>query len=296
MAKVGKRFKNAREGIDPKVLYPVTEAVKMIKERATAKFDETIEISINLGVDPRHSDQMVRGVVALPAGTGRTVRVAVFARDAKADEAREAGADIVGAEDLAAQIQKGELNFDRCIATPDMMVTFMAWCTTEDLKPHPFSGFTILAEHMRPQSRGFVRLKGQGTAIDPAIQFNFFENEADHRAAIAGLRLGRKISETRPMADCVAREISPGLDVNSEAEMIAYCRQNGLSLLHPVGTCAMGNGPDAVVDTDLKVHGISGLRVIDASIMPRIVTANTNAAAIMIGEKGVAHILRDVNV
>jgi large subunit ribosomal protein L1 len=121
MAKVGKRFKNAREGIDPKALYPVVEAVKMIKERATAKFDETIEISINLGVDPRHSDQMVRGVVALPAGTGRTVRVAVFARDAKADEAREAGADIVGAEDLAAQIQKGELNFDRCIATPDMM-------------------------------------------------------------------------------------------------------------------------------------------------------------------------------
>jgi choline dehydrogenase len=182
------------------------------------------------------------------------------------------------------------------IPTPDMMVTFMAWCTTEDLKPRPFSGFTILAEHMRPQSRGHVRLKGPDAKTDPAIQFNFFENEADHRAAVAGLRLGRKISQTRPMADCVAREISPGLDVNSEAEMIAYCRQNGLSLLHPVGTCAMGNGPDAVVDTDLKVHGISGLRVIDASIMPRIVTANTNAAAIMIGEKGVAHILRDVNV
>ncbi len=182
------------------------------------------------------------------------------------------------------------------VPTPDMMVTFMAWCTTEDLKPHPFSGFTILAEHMRPQSRGHVRLKGPDARTDPAIQFNFFENEADHQAAVAGLRLGRKISQTKPMDDCVVREISPGPDVDSDTEMIAYCRQNGLSLLHPVGTCAMGTGPSAVVDTDLKVHGLSGLRVIDASIMPRIVTANTNAAAIMIGEKGAAHILRNGNL
>ena len=181
------------------------------------------------------------------------------------------------------------------IPTPDMMVTFMAWCTTEDLIPHPFSGFTILAEHMRPQSRGHVRLKGPDVRTDPAIQFNFFEHEVDHRAAIEGLRWGRRISQTSPMAGCVKREISPGLDVTSDDEMIAYCRQNGLSLLHPVGTCAMGTGPDAVVDTDLRVHGLSGLRVIDASIMPRIVTANTNAAAIMIGEKGAAHILRDLN-
>ena len=181
------------------------------------------------------------------------------------------------------------------IPTPDMMVTFMAWCTTEDLIPRPFSGFTILAEHMRPQSRGHVRLKGPDVRTDPAIQFNFFEHEVDHRAAIEGLRWGRRISQTQPMADCVKREISPGLDVTSDDEMIAYCRQNGLSLLHAVGTCAMGTGPDAVVDTDLRVHGLAGLRVVDASIMPRIVTANTNAAAIMIGEKGAAHILRDLN-
>jgi choline dehydrogenase len=180
------------------------------------------------------------------------------------------------------------------IQTPDMMVTFMAWCTSEDLKPRPFSGFTILAEHMRPQSRGHVRLKGPDVRTDPAIQFNFFEHEVDHRAAISGLRWGRKISQTQPMADCVKREISPGLDVTSDDEMVAYCRQNGLSLLHSAGTCAMGNGVGAVVDTDLRVHGLSGLRVIDASIMPRIVTANTNAAAIMIGEKGAAHILRDI--
>ena len=181
------------------------------------------------------------------------------------------------------------------VPTPDMMVTFMAWCTTEDLRPHPFSGFTILAEHMRPQSRGHVTLKDAHPATDPAIQFNFFEAEADHKAAISGLRFGRRISQTTPMAECVAREISPGLDVSSDDEMIAYCRSNGLSLLHPVGTCAMGTGSDAVVDTDLKVQGLTGLRVIDASIMPQIVTANTNAAAIMIGEKGAAHVLRSTN-
>ncbi len=117
----GKRYRNASEGVDRKKLYSITDAVKMVKERATSKFDETIEIAMNLGVDPRHADQMVRGVVELPNGTGRTVRVAVFAKDAKADEAKAAGADIVGAEDLMEAVQKGEINFDRCIATPDMM-------------------------------------------------------------------------------------------------------------------------------------------------------------------------------
>jgi large subunit ribosomal protein L1 len=118
---MSKRFKKAVEGIDVNKAYGVEEAVKLIKSRATAKFDETIELAINLGVDPRHADQMVRGVVALPNGTGRSLRVAVFAKGAKADEARKAGADIVGAEDLAETVGKGEINFDRCIATPDMM-------------------------------------------------------------------------------------------------------------------------------------------------------------------------------
>jgi large subunit ribosomal protein L1 len=121
MTKISKRFKKAVEGVDGAKAYSVEEAVKLIKARATAKFDETIELAINLGVDPRHADQMVRGVVSLPNGTGRTQRVAVFAKGPKADEARAAGADIVGAEDLAEQVQKGEINFDRCIATPDMM-------------------------------------------------------------------------------------------------------------------------------------------------------------------------------
>ena len=121
MAHVGKKIAKAREGIDRNKLYKLDEAIKMVKSRASAKFDETVEIAINLGVDPRHADQMVRGVVNLPNGTGQTVRVAVFAKDAKADEARKAGADIVGAEDLMEQIQAGKIDFDRCIATPDMM-------------------------------------------------------------------------------------------------------------------------------------------------------------------------------
>jgi len=121
MAHAGKKITKSREGIDRNKLYKLDEAIKMVKSRASAKFDETIEVAINLGVDPRHADQMVRGVVTLPNGTGKTVRVAVFAKDAKADEARKAGADIVGAEDLMEQIQSGKIDFDRCIATPDMM-------------------------------------------------------------------------------------------------------------------------------------------------------------------------------
>src|SRR5919108_41743 len=118
---IGKRLKKAREGIDREKLYPLADAIKMVKERAKSKFDETIEIAINLGVDPRHADQMVRGVVTLPNGTGRTLRVGVFARGAKADEAKAAGADVVGAEDLVEKVNGGQIDFDRCIATPDMM-------------------------------------------------------------------------------------------------------------------------------------------------------------------------------
>ena len=117
----GKRMRNAYEGIDRDGLVSVEEAVAMVKSRATAKFDETIEISMNLGIDPRHADQNVRGAVTLPAGTGKAVRVAVFAKDAKADEAKAAGADIVGAEDLMEQVQAGSIDFERVIATPDMM-------------------------------------------------------------------------------------------------------------------------------------------------------------------------------
>ena len=121
MAKLGKRTRAAREAFGTQTNLTVEDAVSLIKGAASAKFDETVEVAINLGVDPRHADQMVRGVVSLPNGTGKTVRVAVFARGPKADEATAAGADIVGAEELMQAIQGGEINFDRCIATPDMM-------------------------------------------------------------------------------------------------------------------------------------------------------------------------------
>ena len=121
MSKHGKRIRTARDAVERTKLYKLDEAVKLVKSNASVKFDETVEIAINLGVDPKHADQMVRGVVNLPNGTGRTLRVGVFARGAKADEARAAGADVVGAEDLVASVQGGTIDFDRCIATPDMM-------------------------------------------------------------------------------------------------------------------------------------------------------------------------------
>ncbi len=121
MARTGKRLTEARGGVDRLKLYQLSEAIELVKSNASAKFDETVELSLNLGVDPRHADQMVRGVVQLPHGIGKTVRVAVFAKCDKAEEAKSAGADLVGAEDLAAEVQQGTINFDRCIATPDMM-------------------------------------------------------------------------------------------------------------------------------------------------------------------------------
>jgi large subunit ribosomal protein L1 len=117
----GKRFKKASEGLNPETYYPLGEAVKLVKSRATAKFDETIEVSLNLNIDPRKSEQNLRGTVMLPSGTGKTLRIAVFAKGARAEEAKAAGADIVGAEDLAEKVQGGQIEFDRAIATPDMM-------------------------------------------------------------------------------------------------------------------------------------------------------------------------------
>lgn len=121
MAKQGKRITAAREAVDTSKVYSLAEAVKAVKANAKTKFDETIDVAIKLGVDPKHADQIVRGSIAMPNGLGKSVRVAVFARDAKADEAKAAGADIVGAEDLAEMIQKGQMDFERCIASPDMM-------------------------------------------------------------------------------------------------------------------------------------------------------------------------------
>jgi choline dehydrogenase len=169
----------------------------------------------------------------------------------------------------------------------------MAWCTGEDLSPRPFSGFTVLAEHLRPEARGSVRLKSPDPKQPPAILFNFFASEADRRAMLSSLKYCRTLAETEPLKSYVAAEINPGPAIATDEDLVAHCRKSGLSLLHAVGTCKMGRDGDAVVDPRLRVRGIDRLRVVDASIMPTIVSGNTNAATIMIGEKGADMILQD---
>ena len=170
MAKHGKRLRAAYEAIDRDAFYPVDAAVKMIKERAKAKFDETIEVSMNLGIDPRHADQNVRGVVMLPHGTGKSLRVAVFARGDKAKQALDAGADLVGAEDLAEKVQAGQMDFDRCIATPDMMAVVGRLGKVlgpRGLMPNPKLGTVTadVAEAVRAAKGGQVEFRAEKAGI-----------------------------------------------------------------------------------------------------------------------------------
>ena len=170
MARKGKRLQKAREGIDPSAVYALEDAVKMIKARAVAKFDESIEIAMNLSVDPRHADQNVRDAVVLPNGTGRSVRVAVFAKAAKAEEARTAGADLVGADDLAAKVTAGEIEFDRCIATPDMMPVVGKLgkiLGPRGLMPNPKLGSVTndVAEAVRAAKGGQVQFRAEKAGI-----------------------------------------------------------------------------------------------------------------------------------
>jgi len=170
MAYHGKRVKAAREAVDKKKLYALDEAVKLVRSLASAKFDETVEVALNLGVDPRHADQMVRGVVELPNGSGRSLRVAVFARDAKAEEAKAAGADIVGAEDLMETVQGGTIEFDRCIATPDMMPLVGRLGKVlgpRNLMPNPKVGTvtTDVAEAVRAAKGGAVEFRVEKEGI-----------------------------------------------------------------------------------------------------------------------------------
>ena len=170
MAKLGKRTRTAREAVEGKENVTVEEAVALVKANATAKFDETIEIAMALGVDPRHADQMVRGTVTLPNGTGKTVRVAVFARGPKADEAKEAGADIVGAEDLMETVQGGTIEFDRCIATPDMMPVVGRLGKVlgpRNLMPNPKVGTVTMdvAEAVQAAKGGQVQFKAEKAGV-----------------------------------------------------------------------------------------------------------------------------------
>jgi large subunit ribosomal protein L1 len=166
----GKRFKTALKGIDRNKFYSVEDAVKLVKERAKAKFDETIEMAFNLGIDPKHADQNVRGVISLPHGTGKTVRVAVFAKGEKAEAAKKAGADIVGADDLAEKVQAGQMDFDRVIASPDMMVTVGKLGKVlgpRGLMPNPKLGTVTndIAEAVRAAKGGQVEYRAQKEGI-----------------------------------------------------------------------------------------------------------------------------------
>ena len=170
MAKLGKRARSAREAFEGKGNLSIEDAVKLVKDNAKAKFDETIEIAVNLGVDPRHADQMVRGVVGLPNGTGKTVRVAVFARGAKAEEAEAAGADIVGAEDLMEIVQGGKIDFDRCIATPDMMPVVGRLGKVlgpRNLMPNPKVGTVTMdvAQAVKDAKGGQVQFKAEKAGV-----------------------------------------------------------------------------------------------------------------------------------
>ena len=184
MAGKGKRYSQAREGIDVNAVYALEDAVKMIKERAVAKFDESIEIAMNLGVDPRHSDQNVRNVVVLPNGTGRSVRVAVFAKGDKAEEAQGAGADLVGADDLAEKVTAGQIEFDRCIATPDMMPVVGKLgkiLGPRGLMPNPKLGTVTndVAEAVQAAKGGQVQFRAEKAGIVHAgVGKASFSNEA----------------------------------------------------------------------------------------------------------------------
>ena len=197
----GKRQKAALEGVDREKLYALTDAVKMVKERAKAKFDETIEIAMNLGIDPRHADQTVRGVVSLPSGTGRSQRVAVFARGAKADEAKKAGADIVGAEDLVERVQGGQVDFDKCIATPDLMPLVGRLGKVlgpRGLMPNPKVGTVTMdvTTAVKDAKGGAVEFRAEKAGI---IQAGIGKASFDEKAIIANIKaFADAVQKSRP--------------------------------------------------------------------------------------------------
>jgi len=186
---------------------------------------------------------------------------------------------------------------DPRLERPDIQLNFSVWSFAErnnrGVVPHPFPGFTISAVHLRPDARGSVRLKSPDPLAAPEIRFNFLRSRDDVAALTAGMRLARKITQQPTLAPYVAEELLPGAQVNSDAEFEAAIRKNGVSNLHPVGTCRMGADPAAVCDPRLRVNGIGGLRVVDASVMPTVPAGNTNAPTIMIAEKAADMILED---
>jgi large subunit ribosomal protein L1 len=222
---MGKRTVAARKNVDPVKVYKVTDAVKIVKGNAKAKFDETIEIAVNLGIDPKQADQNVRGVVNLPAGTGRTVRVAVFARDKKADEARAAGADIVGAEDLFETVNGGKVDFDRVIATPDMMALVGRLGKVlgpRGLMPNPKVGTVTpnIAQAVKDAKGGSVEFRAEKTGIIHAgvgkASFSEADLEKNVRAFVGALvkarPSGAKGTYVKKIA--ISSTMGPGVSVD----------------------------------------------------------------------------------
>lgn len=201
MAKLSKKQRMLRDAVQRDQLYTLEDAVRLIKEHKSSKFDETLEISLNLGIDPRHADQQVRGSVVLPHGTGKSVRVAVFARNEKADEAKEAGADIVGAEDLMETIMKGDIHFDRCIATPDMMAVVGRLgkiLGPKNLMPNPKLGTvtTNVAEAIKAAKSGDIQYRAEKNGI---VHAGVGRSSFDEKALIENLKFFIKaISQSRP--------------------------------------------------------------------------------------------------
>ncbi len=227
MAKVGKRITAARANVEAGKAYTVAEAASVVKTNATAKFDETIEMAVNLGVDPKYADQMVRGVVSLPNGTGRSVRVAVFARDAKADEAREAGADIVGAEDLMAEVQEGKMDFDRVIATPDMMAIVGRLGKVlgpRGLMPNPKVGTVTpnVAQAVKDAKGGAVEFRAEKSGIvHVGVGKASFSEDAiaeNARTLIAALQKARPSGAkgTYMKKITLSSTMGPGVDVDTQ--------------------------------------------------------------------------------
>jgi choline dehydrogenase len=188
---------------------------------------------------------------------------------------------------------------DKRFERPDLQMNMTGWSTTERTRAgivsHPFPGFTVSPVHLRPEGRGTLRLKSPDPLAPPEIRFNFLKSDYDYQALIAGMRMARRIAAQPALAPYVAEEVMPGPACQTDAEMIADIRAHGVSNLHPVGTCRMGTGSDAVVDPRLRVYGVQGLRVADASIMPQVIAGNTNAPSIMIGEKCAAMVLEDAS-
>ncbi|HBK04921.1 MAG TPA: choline dehydrogenase [Acetobacteraceae bacterium] len=186
---------------------------------------------------------------------------------------------------------------DMRLERPDIQINLFEWSTKERSRdgviPHPFPGFTMTPVHLRPDGRGTVRLGSPDPFAWPAVLFDYLKTDYDIQAALAGLRLVRKIAEQPALRPYVVSEIFPGVDLQNDDDLLDYVRRTGVSNQHPTSSCAMGNGPNTVVDPRLRVHGVAGLRVADASIMPVVVGGNTNAPTIMIGEKAAAMILED---